>query len=96
MAAKNESRAELVILGASIGGGFLLRKLISTGTYRKFNTTVIDRNEYMEWFVSIDRYICDESLVDGHMVRAKDYFEKNKLEQYNMKFIQGMLFYFVF
>lgn len=95
MAAAEEEKNEkgglpnLVIVGASVGGGYILRQLISSGKWAKFNTTVIDRNDYLEWFLSFDRYICDETLTKKHLLTTAEYFEKNKMSKYNIRFVQG-------
>ena len=89
MALTSIPKAELVIIGASVAGGFLIRKLIRFGTWTKFNTTVIDRNEFVEWLVTMDDYLFDETKVDKHLFRTKDYFEQNQLSKYNIKFVQG-------
>ncbi len=85
----DKSLPSLVIVGASVGGGFLVRQLISSGEWHKFNTTVIDKNDFLEWFINSDRYLSDSSLIDQHLLSITTYFEKNKLDQFNIKFVQG-------
>ena len=85
----NGNKPTLVIIGCSVAGTYILRQLIGNSGWLKFRIIVIDKNDYIEWFINIQSYLCNEKTVDQYLLSINEYFTKNNLSQYNMEFVQG-------